>query len=343
MKNIKKLIKYIGVIIIIVLIIALFFPTWTSHIKGDNSISALEQVEINGSSHEIMIRGKDKVNPVIIFVHGGPGCSEIPYAEKYQDLLETKFTVVNYDQRASGKSYHFFEDYSNLSPDLLVDDLLALTDYISERLGKEKVILIGHSYGTYIGTQAAHKAPEKYEAYIGIGQMSNQVESEIESLNYVINQARKAGNTDDVLYLQGLTEKIKKGDMFTPRNSVTKYDGSVRLIDNPDGDNLGILLSSEYNLLDLIGYNRGVSYSQKILLEDIFKNPLPTIVTKLELPFYFVMGKYDYMTTSNEAKKYFDMIEANKKEFITFEQSAHYPQFEEKEKFYEWMCDTFLK
>ncbi|MGE7187268.1 alpha/beta fold hydrolase [Peribacillus sp. NPDC006672] len=343
MKNIKKLIKYIGAIIIIVLIIALFFPTWSSYIKGDNSISALEQVEINGSSHEIMIRGNDKVNPVIIFVHGGPGCSEIPYAEKYQDLLETKFTVVNYDQRASGKSHHFFEDYSNLSSDLLVDDLLALTDYISERLGKEKVILIGHSYGTYIGTQAAHKAPEKYEAYIGIGQMSNQVESEIESLNYVINQARKAGNTDDVLYLQGLTEKIKKGDMFTPRNSVMKYDGSVRLIDNPDGDNLGILLSNEYNLLDLIRYNRGVSYSQKVLVEDIFKKPLPTIVTKLELPFYFVMGKYDYMTTSNEAKKYFDMIEANKKEFIAFEQSAHYPQFEEKEKFYEWMCDTFLK
>lgn len=115
-----------------------FCPTWTSHIKGDNSISALEQVEINGSNHEIMIRGTDKDNPVIIFVHGGPGCSEIPYAEKYQDLLETKFTVVNYDQRASGKSYHFFEDYSNLSSDLLVEDLLALTDYISERLGKEK-------------------------------------------------------------------------------------------------------------------------------------------------------------------------------------------------------------
>lgn len=115
MKNIKKSIKFVGVFILTLLIIALFFPTWTSHIKGNNSISTLEQVEINGSSHEIMIRGKDKDNPVIIFVHGGPGCSEIPYADKYQDLLESNFTVVNYDQRASRKSYHFFEDYSNLS------------------------------------------------------------------------------------------------------------------------------------------------------------------------------------------------------------------------------------
>ncbi len=102
MKNIKKLIKifkYTGVIVIILLIIALFSPTWTPHIKGNNSISVLEQVKINGSSHEIMIRGKDRDNPVIIFVHGGPGCPEIPYADKYQDLLENNFTVVNYDQR----------------------------------------------------------------------------------------------------------------------------------------------------------------------------------------------------------------------------------------------------
>lgn len=111
----KKLIKLIGVIILLLLIVALIFPTWTSQIKGKNSISTLEQVEINGSDHEIMIRGKDKNNPVIIFVHGGPGTSEIPYAQKYQNLLEEKFTVVNYDQRASGKSYHFFEDYSNLT------------------------------------------------------------------------------------------------------------------------------------------------------------------------------------------------------------------------------------
>lgn len=122
-----------------------------------------------------------------------------------------------------------------------------------------------------------------------------------------------------------------------------KYGGASRLIDNPDGDNIGILFSSEYNLLDVIRYNFGLSFSQNTLLKEVLKNPLPTIVTDLKIPCYFIMGKYDYMTSSNAAKNYFDMIEANKKEFITFEQSAHYPQFEEKEKFYEWMCDTFIK
>lgn len=316
MRKIKKLIKLIGVITILLLIIALVFPTWTSQIKVKNSISTLEQVEINGTGHEIMIRGKDKSNPVIIFVHGGPGSSEIPYAQKYQDLLEEKFTVVNYDQRASGKSYHFFEDYSNLSSDLLVEDLLAMTDYVSKRLGKEKVILIGHSYGTYIGIQAANKAPEKYEAYIGIGQMSDTVESEMDSLNYVIEQAQNAGNADEVSHLKGLTEQIKNGDTYTPRNYVAKYGGTSRLIENPDGDNIGMLFSNEYNLFDVIRYNYGLSYSQTVLLEKDLKNPLPTKVTKLNLPFYFLMGKYDYNTSFLAARKYFDMIEADKKNLL---------------------------
>ena len=288
MKKIKKLIKLIGVTIYTITNHSVSISYMDLTNKGENSISTLEQVEINGSGHEIMIRGKDKNNPVIIFVHGGPGSSEIPYAQKYQDLLEEKFTVVNYDQRASGKSYHFFEDYSNLSSDLLVEDLLAMTDYVSKRLGKEKVILIGHSYGTYIGMQAANKAPEKYEAYIGIGQMSDTVESEMDSLNYVIEQAQNAGNADEVSYLKGLTEKIKNGDTYTPRNYVAKYGGTSRLIENPDGDNIGMLFSNEYNLLDVIRYNVGLSHSQTVLLEKDLKNPLPTKVTKLNYRFIFL-------------------------------------------------------
>jgi len=341
MKNIKILIKYIGVVIILILLLVLFRPTWTSNIKGDNSISVLEQVKINGTKQQIMIRGSNQNNPVIIYVHGGPGCSEIPYAAKFQDLLEKDFTIVHYDQRGSGKSYHFNEDYSKLTADVLVDDLLELTDNISKRFGKEKVILIGHSYGTYLATKASYKAPEKYEAYIGIGQLSNMQESEIDNLNNTISEAKKAGNIEDVKYLEGIGEKIYNGEGVTPRDYVGKYGGATRLMNMPDGDILGMLLSREYNLLDLIRYNYGFAKTQEQLIKETFDKPLPKIVTKLDLPFYFVMGKYDAMTSSNAAENYLDIIEADKKEFISFEKSAHYPQYEEKEKFYRWMCDTF--
>ncbi|KQO10693.1 alpha/beta fold hydrolase [Paenibacillus sp. Leaf72] len=283
MKTVLKPALMISTILIALILLALFFPTWTPRIKGENSISVLEHVDLNGTKQEIMIRGNDRNNPVILNVHGGPGASEIPFAKKMQDLLETKFTIVNYDQRASGKSYHFSEDYSNLSSDLLVKDLLAVTDYIAKRLGKEKIILIGHSYGTYLATQAASRAPEKYEAYIGIGQMGDTVESEIDALHYVLEQAGQEGNAEDAAQLQQLQEAIENGDALTPRDYVNKYGGASRLTKIPDA-----------------------------------------------------------MTSSQAARHYFDSIEAEHKEFLPYAESAHYPQYEEKERFVKWMSDTFL-
>lgn len=289
----------------------------------------------------ILIRGEDIHNPIIIFVHGGPGASEMPYALEYQKLLETKFTVVHYDQRGTGKSYYFTEDYSNLTPDLLVEDLLALTDYIKNRFNKDKVILAGHSYGTYIGIQAAHRAPTKYEAYIGIGQMGDTVESEQQILQYVMKEAKAAGEAKDVQKLENVANKVNNGEMFTPRQYVIKYGGAARLIDNPDGHVLKTMFSREYNLLDIIRYYFGILKSQTMLLQDLNKDLLPTFITSLDLPTYFIMGKYDYMTTYEAALDYFNKLQAENKQFVTFEQSAHYPQFEEQEKFFKWMVDTF--
>ncbi|ALS29137.1 alpha/beta hydrolase [Paenibacillus sp. 32O-W] len=342
-KKIVKILK-IGIIIFVLLIVTgMVFPTWTPRIKGDYSISTLGQVEINGTGHEVMIRGADRRNPIVIFVHGGPGCSEIPYVRKYQDLLEERFTIVHYDQRGSGKSYHFFEDYSDLSTDLLVDDLLALTDYVTEKLGQENVLLIGHSFGTYIGMKAAAKAPDKFAAYIGIGQVSDHVKSELDSLDYTIEQAKLAGNARDAERLERLREPIGKGERITPRDMVRKYGGAARLIDDNMDYYTGFLFNPEYNLLDVIRYLKGVSLSQKILLAEEAKNNIVHIVDRLEIPCYFVMGKYDYMTSAKAAKEYFDMLEAPVKEFVLFEKSAHYPQFEEKALFAEWLYRTWSR
>ncbi|WP_343216329.1 alpha/beta hydrolase [Clostridium simiarum] len=329
--------KFLIISIILIMLTALFFPTWTPKIKGDNSISLLKQVKINGSNHQVMIRGKDKKNQILLFVHGGPGCSEIPYVTKYQDLLEEDFTIVHYDQRASGKSYHFFENYSNLSSELLVTDLLAMTKYVSDLLGKDKVILIGHSFGTYIGLQAVSKVPEMYSAYIGIGQVSDSIDSELDSLNYCISKAEKARNTYDAKKLEKLREDIEKREVLTPRKYIRKYGGAFRLINDNDDYVKGFLFGSEYNLLDVIRYSLGVNYSQKTLLKEQFEKPLPGIVKSIKIPCYFIMGEYDYMTSTKAAKSYFNNLDADKKEFIIYENSAHYPQFEEKEKFAKWM------
>ncbi|MDR6716424.1 alpha/beta hydrolase [Paenibacillus sp. 2003] len=340
-KKIRKTLKYSILSIILIVIVALIFPTWTPKIKGENSISMLEQVEINGTGHEVMIRGVDRTNPILIFVHGGPGCSEIPYVRKYQKELEQYFTVVHYDQRGSGKSYHFFEDYSNLTTDVLVDDLLALRDYVSKELGQEKVILIGHSFGTYIGMKAAAKAPTQFHAYIGIGQMANTLQSELESLEYTYEQAKQAGNAEDVKKLELIRSSIEQGKALTPRILLQKYGGAARLIHENRDYISGFLLNPEYNGLDMIRFYTGMFSSQDILLKEAFDQNLPDIVDHLEIPTYFVTGKYDYMTTANAARDYFKVLDAPIKDFVVFNESAHYPQFEEKEKFVKWLNELF--
>ncbi|MFC0216500.1 alpha/beta fold hydrolase [Paenibacillus chartarius] len=325
---------------VVLLIAGFIFPTWTPPINGPTSISTLEQIHINGTKLEVMIRGVDRTNPLVIFVHGGPGCSEIPYVRKYQDLLEQHFTIVHYDQRGSGKSYHFFEDYSNLSSDLHVDDLLALTDYVTEQLGQEKALLIGHSFGTYIGMKAAGRAPDKFAAYIGIGQVSDTVQSEKDSLDYTMNQAKQANNWGDVNKLEALRGAIEQGKQLTPRYLVRKYGGAARLIDDNMDYYAGFLLNREYNLLDVFRYVRGVSLSQDILIAEEKNRNITEIVTRLEIPAYFVMGQYDYMTSVRAARAYFTTIQAPVKDFVVFDQSAHYPQFEEEERFADWLNQT---
>ena len=323
------------------MLLILLFPTWTPKINGENSIAILESIEINGTELEVMMRGVDRNNPIIIFVHGGPGCSEIPYVRKYQDSLEEHFTIVHYDQRGSGKSYQFFEDYSTISSDQHVEDLLALTDYVKNEFSKEKVLLIGHSYGTYIGMKAANKAPEKYAAYIGIGQVSNYINSEVDSLNYTMSQAHQAGNQKDVDKLKLLEDSIKQGEAYTPRDMVRKYGGASRLINDNMDYYIGFLTNPEYNLLDVIRFIIGISATQDLLLAEEKENDITTIVSSLEIPCYFVMGKYDYMTSTKSAKAYYDHVKAPIKDFIVFEKSAHYPQFEEENVFADWLIQTW--
>ncbi|MEK3758804.1 alpha/beta hydrolase [Paenibacillus sp. FSL P4-0338] len=323
--------------------VGLVFPTWTPSINGNNSVSTLQQIEINGTRQEVMIRGRDRRNPLVIFVHGGPGVPETPYVRKYQDVLEQNFTVVQYDQRGSGKSYLFSEDYSNLSSDTLVNDLLALTDYIEKEFGQKKVLLIGHSFGTYIAAQAANKAPDKFSAYIGIGQMGNWVNSELESLKFAIDQARLAGNNTEAENLELLREPITTGDSITPRDTIRKYGGSVRQIDDKADLVKGLFWGTEYNLLDAVRFFRGISVSEPILMTEVTHRDLTELVDTIQIPVYFVMGKYDQLTSVNEARKYLDELKAPQKEFVVFQESAHYPHFEEKEKFAQWLNETWTE
>lgn len=342
--KILRSIKYILVGILVIVAFQFFKPTWTTNIIGERSINELRKLKVNGIELETMIRGYDKDNPIIIFVHGGPCCSEIPYARKYQDLLEKDFTVVNYDQRGSGKSYEFGKDYSNVNANTHVGDLIELTKNIEQYLGQDKVILIGHSYGTYLATRAVSQEPELYRAYVGIGQVSNMVEGELDSLDKCVEAAKLKEDKEDYEYLESIRKNIENGDMITPREYIRKYNFAARNIDENGDYFKGFLFGPEYNWVDALRFYSASSKYQQVLIKEVVDKSITELVKTIDVPVYFLMGKYDGMTSPKIAEKYLNNLDVKEeKQMVIFEDSAHYPQFEEKEKFYKWMCYTFLK
>ena len=345
MKRGRKILK---IIVLLILLLILFLavralmPARTPGIKGENSISEYRKVGIKGADLQVMIRGTDKSNPVLIFVHGGPCCSEIPYVRKYQKDLEKEFTVVHYDQRGSGKSYKFGTDYSAVTAETHVEDLIALTEYIEEYLGTEQVLLLGHSYGTYIATQAAAERPDLYRAYIGIGQMSDTIKSELNTLNKCIAAAKEKGDAGAASELEALREPITNGEAIAPRDYVRKYGFGARLIDDNRDYFWAFLFGPEYNLRDAVGFYTASAKYQDGLVLYALKHPITEIVSSIDIPVYFVMGRYDGMTSPEAAQEYFNTLNAGGTgDFVLFEKSAHYPQFEEKEEFCKWITETF--
>ena len=341
-KKILTALMGIGSLLLLFLIIRFTMPTWTPVGEGENSIYELRKTEINGTSLAVMIRGADKKNPVLLFVHGGPCCSEIPYVRRYQRDLEKNFTIVHYDQRGSGKSYLFGEDYSDVDASVHASDLIALTEWITDYLEQENVILIGHSYGTYIAALAAAQNPALYAAYVGIAQMSDTVESELDGLEKCLLAAEEAGRKKDVEHLKALEPLIQSGDSITPRAYVRKYGFAARGINENAEYFFGFVFGFEYNLTDAVRFYTASLRYQDALISEALRHPISELVTEMDLPVYFVMGKYDGMTSPEAAEAYLSILGGTgSREFVLFEESAHYPQFEEQETFYQWMFDTF--
>jgi len=158
-----------------------------------DSISEKIWVNINGVQQGMFIESENDANPVLLVIHGGPGMPDHFLTEHYPTGLEELFTVVWWEQRGTGLSYS-----SDIPPDTMtvnqfVSDILAVTNYLRSRFAKEKIYLMGHSWGSFIGIQAAARAPELYYAYIGMAQMSYQLESERRAYEFMLDRFKQAG------------------------------------------------------------------------------------------------------------------------------------------------------
>jgi pimeloyl-ACP methyl ester carboxylesterase len=159
--------------------------------KSPNGIAEIQYLDINNTRQYVLIRGWDVNNPVLLFLHGGPGASETSMLRKYNSELEKHFTVVYWDQRNAGKSYDKKFPKEEIKVHKYVQDTDTLVSYLKSRFQKEKILLVAHSWGTRLGMYAVQEHPENFIAYVGITQELSSYEGELISYNYALDKAKE--------------------------------------------------------------------------------------------------------------------------------------------------------
>ena len=336
MKGIKKFFQITLVILIIFLLLVFFIPSRTPQIEGNNSVASIQKVEIGGIEQYIMVRGRDINNPILLFLHGGPGYAQISYARKYQEKLEDGFIVVNWDQRGAGKTFSFNIPKETMNREQFIKDCKELIDYLCKKFNKEKIYLAGHSWGSELGLYIVDRYPEKITAFISIGQVVNGIDNDVISYDFVFEMAQKENNKKALEDLKKIGRPPYKNivrDTMTQRKWLGKYGGVERKINTLKDIILSSIFSPEYTGIDGLKFALGSKFTVDTMwghYSDVdFIRDLPEV----KVPIYFCVGRYDYNTPSILVENYYNYITAPKKEIIWFEESAHFPHFEEPEKF----------
>ena len=167
-------------------------------------IDCKEVAEVGGEKYYLRIRGQDVKNPVVLFLHGGCGSPDRAHMLRFQSPLAEKFTLVAWDQRGSGLAYDKREAANTvLTRELIVSDAVNVVGWLKRRFGKDKIIIVGHSWGSAIGVWLAQAVPEDICAYVGIGQVVDYVRNEQMSYVWTLEEAERTG---DVKPLETLAE-----------------------------------------------------------------------------------------------------------------------------------------
>ncbi|KYC45470.1 MAG: short chain dehydrogenase [Candidatus Methanofastidiosum methylothiophilum] len=221
-------------ILIMFLCLSEFIPVSTPVIRGqdgkilENSVTMLEKIEIGGMEQWILIRGNDISNPVLLWLHGGPGASQMSVSQYFNGDLEKDFIVVHWDQRGAGKSNPSNFNEKTMTIEQYVSDTHELTIYLKNKFGKEKIYLLGHSWGALLGIETVKNYPEDYYAYIGVSQpVSNDIISQSISYEWLSQQMLAKGNQKELKKLKDLGEipYIDHDNYVKFANMVSSYGG----------------------------------------------------------------------------------------------------------------------
>jgi len=309
-------------------------------------------LKIGGVEQGMFIRGKDIKNPVLLFVHGGPSFPEYFLVDKYPVGLEDHFTVCYWEQRGGGISFTPQVTLESMTLEQLASDAIEVTNYLCDRFNKEKIYIMAHSGGTAFAIQAVESYPQLFHAYIGIAQITSQAESEKLGYKYMMNQYLANGNSKMVAEFKKYPI-LENDSLILPfLNSVLRdkaqHDLGIGTMHNMRSIIKDIFLPvwtcKAYTIREKLNiWISKFSFLKKAGLRgEIIQSDIAAEVPRLEIPVYFISGRYDLTVNKDLSKEYLEKIEAPVKGFYTFNESAHSPMFEEPQRLKEILIKDVL-
>jgi pimeloyl-ACP methyl ester carboxylesterase len=331
-------------------------PGKTSHCpSGDTGRSICEKtfVQIGGIRQGMFIRSADTANPVLLFVHGGPSFSEYFLVEKYPTGLENYFTVCYWDQRGGGLSVTPEVTRESLTLDQLASDMIEVTNYLRKRFGKDKIYIMAHSGGTAFAIRAVAGNPELFQAYIAVAQVTRQAESEKRAWKFMVDRYSEMGDTKMVTRFAKYPVTEEDSFLLPFFNSVLR-DKSMHELGIGTMRNMKSIMSGVFYPVWLCrAYTLREKYSiwrskfsfvnKSGLRAEVLALDMAQEVPVLDVPAYFLSGRYDLTVNRELSEEYFNKLDCPLKRFYIFENSAHSPMFEEPEKFLEIMVSDVLR
>lgn len=303
----------------------------TPGLPGPRSVASLEKTRLGGVEQWVLIRGQDRDKPVLLFLHGGPGMPAMFLAHRFQRDLERDFVVVHWDRRGAGKSFAAARRGTGLSVGRTLEDTFELTRILRTRFGQERIYLVGHSWGSYLGLLAARAHPEYYLAFVGTGQMAgNRGEVEELRLEFLSRAAAETGDPKLRARLAAPPVEVTEDDLF-------RYGGELHASRSFLPILMAGLRAPEYTLRDILNVKKGADLVGREMVYDVAPKPLEGEIAGFDVPVFFILGRFDFNTPSRLAAEYLDRLSAPLKGLAWLEGSAHFPFFEEPERFREEM------
>jgi pimeloyl-ACP methyl ester carboxylesterase len=311
-----------------------------------NSIAVLEQVKLNDSEQWISIRGKDVNKPVLLFLAGGPGGSQLTAARRALGGLEDHFVVVNWEQPGAGKSFDAVPR-ATLTPERYLQDGRALVLNLRERFDEDKVYVLGESWGSALGIMLVQRYPELFHAFLGTGQMVAFLETDLMDYEFALQWARERGDTNKIAQLEQQGPPPYYGQGVALKEAAYLVDTFAYMNQNPAIRDNGFntfedLAAPEYGYYDKVNWFRGVLETLDVVYPQLWEVDFRKTATALQVPVFFLIGRHDVNAPPALTEEYFGLLQAPRKELIWFEHSGHNPWSSESAAFVEAIVSRVL-